>query len=139
MTTQNLSLFKALGSKMDFLNQRQRIISQNIANADTPDYKPKDLVPVDFDKVLKNVTEDKGVSSVSLEVTDSGHSRGVNDIANPTSKKQRRVYEIAPAGNAVVIEEQLINAGHTVSDYNLMTNLYQKHVGMMRTALGAGN
>jgi len=136
MTTENIALFKALGSKMDFLNQRQRVISQNIANADTPGYRPHDLVPVDFDRVLKDVTDSTKIPGVYMKVTDEGHSRGIGDVDDPRSRKQKDTYEVAPAGNAVVMEEQLINAGRTVTDYNLMTNLYQKNIAMMRTALG---
>lgn len=136
MTTENIALFKALGSKMDFLNQRQRVISQNIANADTPGYRPQDLVPVDFDSVLKDVTNSSKVPGVYMNVTDNGHSRGLGDIEDPKARKQKEAYEVAPAGNAVIMEEQLINAGRTVTDYNLMTNLYQKNIGMMQTALG---
>ena len=43
MTTQDIGLFKALGAKMDYLGQRQRVIAQNVANADTPNYRPNDL------------------------------------------------------------------------------------------------
>lgn len=137
MTTQNLSLFKALGAKMDFLNQRQRVIAQNVANSDTPGYRPKDLVPVDFGSVLKDVTDrNSGVSPVRLAATDPGHMGRGADVDEARSKEQREPYEVAPAGNAVIMEEQLINAGQTVGDYNLMTNLYQKHVGMLRTAIG---
>lgn len=135
MTTQNLALFKALGAKMDFLNQRQRVISQNVANSDTPNYRPQDLVPVDFNRVLKGITK-TAQSSVQLETTNALHMPPPDAINDPKSKKQKDTYEVAPAGNAVIMEEQLINAGQTVMDYNLMTNLYQKHVGMIQTALG---
>lgn len=138
MTIQDLALFQGLGAKMDFLNQRQRIIAQNVSNADTPGYRPKDLVPTDFSKVLKNVTNERGVGNVSLETTNNGHAGGANEIADAKSRKQKETYEVAPVGNAVVMEEQLIMAGRTVMDYNLMTNLMQKHVGMMQTALGRG-
>ena len=40
MTIDNIGLFQALGAKMDYLGQRQRIISQNVANSDTPGYQP---------------------------------------------------------------------------------------------------
>ncbi len=137
MSTQNLSLFKAMGAKMDFLNQRQRVISQNVANADTPGYRPQDLVPVDFNNVLKDITNRKSLS-VNLVATDEQHMPPPGDIPDPRSRRQRDTYEVAPAGNAVIMEEQLINAGRTVMDYNLMTNLYQKHLGMIRTSLGRG-
>lgn len=133
MTTQNIALFQALGAKMDFLNQRQRIISQNIANADTPEYRPQDLKPVDFSHVLKEVTQSKGVQ---IETTNAMHMPQPNHIDDPKAGKQKKVYEVAPVGNAVIMEEQVINSGQTVMDYNLMSNLYQKNVRMIQTALG---
>jgi len=51
-------------------------------------------------------------------------------------RKQKETYEVAPVGNAVIMEEQLLMAGRTVMDYNMMTNLLQKQTGMIRTALG---
>ena len=135
MTIDNIGLFQALGSKMDYLNQRQRVISQNIANTDTPGYRPKDLKEVDFSKVLDKVTESKG-SNVHLETTNDGHMPPGGGINMADPKKQKQTYEVAPAGNAVIMEEQLINSGETVMDYNLMTNLLQKNMGLLRTSLG---
>lgn len=135
MTTENLSLFKALGAKMDYINQRQRIISQNISNADTPGYKPQDLVEVDFRSALKNIDKQRS-RNVFVEKTNNGHMTGPNDINDPDSRKQKKTYEVAPVGNAVIMEEQLIKSGRNMVDYNMMTNLYQKNVGMIKTALG---
>ncbi len=137
MTTENLALFKAIGAKMDFLGQRQRVISENISNTDTPNYRPKDIKEADFNNVLKGITQDKGgVPSVFLEGTDNLHIPSPNDVGVNDARKQKQTYEVAPVGNAVVMEEQLLKAGSTVMDYNLMTNLYQKNVSMIRTALG---
>ena len=121
---------------MDFLNHRQRVIAQNISNSDTPGYKPKDLVPVDFDTVLRDVTKTGGVRNVRLATTQAGHSPAPGDIAPADVRKQKHTYEVAPAGNAVVMEEQLIKSQSNIMDYNLMTNLYQKNVSMNKTALG---
>ena len=95
---------------MDFLNHRQRVIAQNISNSDTPGYKPKDLVPVDFDTVLRDVTKTGGVRNVRLATTQAGHSPAPGDIAPADVRKQKHTYEVAPAGNAVVMEEQLIKS-----------------------------
>lgn len=135
MTTENIGLFKAMSAKMSFLDQRQKIISQNVANSDTPDYKPHDLVPVDFGRVLGSVA---GHNIMRPEVTNKMHMPSPNDIAEPKNRENKTTYEVAPAGNAVILEEQMINASRTTMDYNLMTTLYQKNVGMIRTALGRG-
>ncbi len=135
MTTENIALFQALGAKMDFLNQRQRVIAQNISNTDTPGYRPKDMKPVDFGSVLKNVTNTGG-QNVRLETTKDGHMPPPGDVRVDDPRKQKRTYEIAPAGNAVIMEEQLLNSGKTVADYTLMTNLLRKNRGLISTALG---
>ena len=137
MTTENIALFRALGAKMDYLNQRQRVISQNIANTDTPGYRPQDLKEVDFGSVLKAVTKDNQ-NNIRMETTDAQHMPPPSQINDPKAAKQKQTYEIAPAGNAVIMEEQLLNSGRTVMDYNLMTNLVAKNVGLIRTALGRG-
>lgn len=133
MTTENLVLFKGLGAKMSYLNQRQRVISQNIANADTTGYRPQDLKEVDFGRVLKKVTDSQ---KLQMETTSRLHLPPPNQVEDPREGKQRKVYEVAPDGNSVIMEEQLIKANRTAMDYNLMTNLYQKNIGMIRTSLG---
>lgn len=133
MTTENITLFKAMGAKMHYLNERQRIISQNIANSDTNGYKPQDLKSVDFGRVLRNVTHSH---DVQVETTNNMHLPMPNAINDPQSAKQRKTYDVEPDGNAVVMEEQLFKANQTNMDYSLMTNLYQKNLNMIRTSLG---
>jgi flagellar basal-body rod protein FlgB len=134
MTTQDIGLFKALGAKMDFLNQRQRVIAQNIANANTPNYKPNDLAPVDFGAVLARTTGDK---TIRPERTSPMHMAvGLQNIADPKQVQNKKPYEVTPTGNAVIMEEQMIASSETMTDYNLMTSLYNKNINMIRIALG---
>ncbi len=137
MTTQGIGLFQALGAKMDYLNQRQGVIAQNVANADTPGYKPKDLTPVDFSSMLgSSAGSGVSMSSVSIDMTDGQHLGLAGGGVNARARAQKDTYEVSPSGNAVIIEEQLINSSKNMMDYSLMLNIYQKHVGMLRTALG---
>jgi flagellar basal-body rod protein FlgB len=133
MTTQNIGLFKAITAKMDYLDQRQKVLADNVANSDTPDFKPKDLLPVDFGRVLVEATGDTRIRPVA---TDKQHIPAYNEVEDPKNRNQKKAYESAPVGNAVILEEQLVKAGKNQMDFNLMTSLYQKHVSMMRTALG---
>lgn len=135
MTIGNISLFQAMNAKMDYLSQRQTVISQNVANADTPGYRPSDLEPQDFRRFLKNISSDQ-VPSVALRATNEKHLplQTLRDEAK--EKTQKRTYEVAPAGNAVVLEEQMMTSNDIQLNYNLMVNLYREHVGMIRTALG---
>lgn len=134
MTMQNISLFQAMDAKLDYLGHRQRVIAQNISNADTPDYRPKDLTDVDFGRVLTNVTKDK--STVRMNSTNSGHLPAHNQVADPRNVKQKLTYEVAPGENAVIIEEQLLKSNQVSLDHGLMLNVMKKNVGMLRTALG---
>lgn len=137
MTTQNLALFKGMGAKMQYLNHRQQVISQNIANADTPGYRPQDLTGVKFDSVLRTIDRKNGaMGSVTLAATQKGHLPPADQVRTGDVDEQRQTYEVAPAGNSVIIEEQMIKSNETAMDYSLMTNLYRKNVGMIMTALG---
>ena len=138
MTTQNIGLFKAIGAKMQYLNARQSLISQNIANADTPSYRPQDLRPVDFGAVLDNVNKNNTNStrSVRMRATNAGHIGAGGVDERTRAAKQKETYEVAPAGNAVIIEEQLLKAGKNVAEHTLLSNLMQKQVGLLRTAIG---
>jgi flagellar basal-body rod protein FlgB len=133
MSTQSPLLFKALAAKMDYLSKRQAVISQNIANADTPGYRPHDLTPVDFKSALSKLTGSQ-LQNVATEKTSTSHIReGELDNIDGRTKKQKRTYEVAPVGNAVIIEEQMMSASQNVMDYNLMTNIYQKYISMVKT------
>jgi flagellar basal-body rod protein FlgB len=133
MDLKNIALFQAMGAKMDYLSTRQGVLAQNIANADTPEYRPRDLSEVDFGAVLKNVT---GSKKIRMEKTAPGHIMPGGNINDPKNRDVKVTYEVAPADNAVIIEEQMIKASQTTMDYNLLTNLMRKNVGMIQTALG---
>ena len=135
MTTQNLGLFQALNAKMNYLDQRQKVLAQNIANANTPNYKPKDLTKVDFGAVLKGVTSD---NSIRPETTNAMHMPSPTGIDDANSRKMKKTYDVAPTGNAVILEEQMVNTSQTMTDFNLMTSLYQKNINMIRISLGVG-
>ena len=135
MTADNVTLFKAIGAKLDYLNLRQSLVSQNIANADTPGYVPRDVTPLNFDAMLKGVRDQTTVSMAQP----SGGGISLKPKGSITGGKvhnQRYVYEISPVGNAVDLEEQVMKSSRITADYTLMLNLYQKNIGLVKTAAG---
>src|SRR3954471_21691434 len=48
MNLDDIPLFSMLRSRLGYLNQRQQVVAQNIANADTPSYTPRDLSGFSF-------------------------------------------------------------------------------------------
>lgn len=130
----NIGLFKGMTGKMGWLNHRQTLISQNVANADTPGYAPSDLKEVDFGSIMAAA---KNKPKIAQAATHQGHIDTGATIPGGKAVVQKTVYEAAPDGeNAVVLEEQLFKAQKTSSDYQLMVNLYRKNIGMMKIAIG---
>ena len=54
-------------------------------------------------------------------------------------ERTRHPYESAPAGNAVILDEQMMKVGATTMSYRLTTELYKKHLTMIRTALAGAD
>lgn len=124
---------RALGAKMNYLDKRQTVLSNNIANADTPGYQSQDLTKVDFGSVLKKITKQ---NTVTLETTNPGHMPGPNAVKNAKDMKDKMTYEVAPDKNGVVLEEQMVKANQTQMDYAMITNLMGKQISMYKIALG---
>ena len=132
MTLQNISILNGMSAKMGYLNKRQELLSQNIANADTPNYRPKDLKDVDFARLMGRGGSSK---KIKMLVTHSGHLPNAQGSINASAIKQSDVYEVAPDNNGVVIEEQLFKASANSMEYQTMTNLYRRNLGMLRTVI----
>ncbi len=129
-------LFQLLSARASFLQARHAVLSQNVANADTPRYQPKDLVEPDFASALKQ--QPTGVPPVTVERTRADHLAGASSVGMTSRKATIDGFEVAPSGNAVLIEEQLRMMGGAARGYQLATSVYAKYVGLMRTAIGAG-
>lgn len=133
MALQSSPLYSMIGDKMDWLAQRQRVISQNIANADTPGYRAKEIAELNFTQSLR---EARG--ALALQQTSDNHIPSPNQRETHRVGRQSRPYEVAPAGNAVILEEQMMKMNETTADYNLATSLFKKYQGLYQVALGSG-
>lgn len=139
MDLDRIPLLGLLVQRMDYLTARQRVIADNVANADTPGYRPKDIAPSAFARELSGVAGG-GVAPVALKTTAPGHIAGPG--SPPSGRGQPRTaddYEIAPSGNAVVLEEQMARLAEVQMDHATITSLYRKQIGLLRMALGGGN
>ena len=131
MDLAKIPIFAQLKEKMAWLTQRQKVLAENIANADTPGYVPKDLKPVDFSREVSAVQRKLKIAS-----TRQGHISPKVSTAQFRAAEQRDPYEIAPAGNAVVLEEQMMKVAETQIDYQMMTSIYKKNIGFIKMAIG---
>lgn len=132
----NLGLFRMMNRKMNWLTQRQEVLAENVANADTPNYKSRDIVPFDFKTALRDMHR------MGMARTQAGHiASGKSDETRSSDagmriNKDRKPFETSPSRNGVVLEDQMNKIAETGMDYHTITNLYRKHVGMIKTAIG---
>ena len=131
MNLPELPLFSMLRTRMRWLNQRQDVLAQNVANADTPAYVARDLRALDFDKVLKGET-----SGGTLTVTNPRHIAVTPTSTGAFEDYQTPDQESTPDGNAVSLEAEMIKVSDTQAQFQAAANIYAKTMSMMRTAIG---
>lgn len=143
MDLTKIPLLNAIVQKMDWLTERQGTIAQNISNADTPGYKAKSIeAPVFRDLLSKaprpSSSRFRGPSPVRMVSTQAGHMAlgGGGSRAERLREVDADSSDIAPNGNSVVLEEQMLEMGNTQMEYGMLISLYRKHVDILRIALG---
>lgn len=132
MDVSQAPFFALLRGQLQHLGARQRVVAENIANATTPGYVPRDTDEKAFAKALMNSTS----GGVTIARTNPGHIGGSGDsmfakiIKAPDS-------ETTIDGNAVVLEEQMMRAAETRMNYETSLALYQKGLQLVRLATKA--
>lgn len=129
MDTPFLSLLR---ERMTWLHQRQDLLAQNVANADTPRYVARDLKAQEFSDALKKVT----TPTSSMTVTNVRHIALSNTRAGQFEDLESPDIESSPNGNSVSLETQMIKVSDTQAQFAAAANLYAKAMTMMKTAIG---
>ena len=129
MSITDLPLFSMLKNRMYWHQERQKVLAENIANADTPGFQGRELKQLDFHDVLKNS------GSVTMASTQSGHMKSGGD-SNHFPSERRNGFATSPRGNAVVLEEEMMKVAQNQMDHQAATALYARGVGLIKTALG---
>jgi flagellar basal-body rod protein FlgB len=131
MPISEIPIFSMLRTKMQWHQERQRVLADNVANADTPNFRPSDLAPVKFDSKTP-----VGQSAVALARTDAAHIAGGAPANGAFPAERRGFQEVRPAGNAVTLEDQMLKVAANQMDYQAATSLYSRSLGLIKTAIG---
>ncbi|MFT5786775.1 MAG: flagellar basal-body rod protein FlgB [Ascidiaceihabitans sp.] len=123
---ENLDIFKISSAMAKHAGTRQAMISQNVANADTPGYLARDL------PTFKSSYEMGG--SVSLKATRSGHLNGPEFVGHRVPFVERNAA--SPNGNTVSIEQQMLKATETIRQHDRALAIYKSALGVLRSSLG---
>ena len=135
MDLPDIPLLSMLRQRMTWLNQRQDVLSRNVANVDTPGFVAHDLKAIDFSDVLRST----GASSTNggvMRTTDPRHI-----AISPSKQTQFDDYETHdvesnPNGNSVSLEMEMIKVSDTQAQFQAAANLYAKAMTLMKTAIG---
>ncbi|HEX8470931.1 MAG TPA: flagellar basal body rod protein FlgB [Brevundimonas sp.] len=125
----DLPLLGQIKGRLSWLDERQRVVAQNIANSSTPGYVARDLnQPTDFAAAMK------AGGALQMTRTSAAH------IAPPQTNVARFSSESAPDsettldGNSVVLEEQMLKMSESRMAYDAAIGLYSKWMSMLRMA-----
>lgn len=128
-----IDVFRITGARMRQLAERQNILAQNIANADTPFYKARDVKAFQFDSAL--LRGQQGVPSLQLAATRAGHIGLARSGGNVVTDRAES-YTEDPDGNTVNLEEQMVKQADVAKAYDLATLVYRRGTALLRTAAG---
>jgi len=107
-----------LNSKlMEFAQERQKVIANNMANADTPGYIKRDL---DFQARLKQVLED-------------GDRPALEDLKPQLVLDKSGLFK--DDGNNVSISDEMNNMMQNGVYFNLLTKAFATRINILRTAI----
>ena len=122
MDPTDIGLFHLAEQRLAWVDRRQQLLAQNVANANTPGYRSKDVAT--FAGVL---------GSMTLAQTSPMHIAAAGQAAE---QALHAGVERAPSGNEVSIEAEMSKVADTASIQELVLNLERGYMGMFRTVIG---
>ena len=128
----NMPVFSAITDKMRWHQTRQGLLAENVANAETPGYRGRDLAQYDF------ADNNSAFSSASVTTTATQPTHFSVSSSNGTAFGAQRManFEITPEGNGVTLEDEMMKVTTNLMDYQAATSLYQKSIKILKTAMG---
>ena len=129
MGIDDIPLFSSLRGRLGWLAERQRVVAENVANADTPGYAARDLArPDDFADALS------GARGLQMTRTSASHIPAAPGATSHYAIEQTPDSETTPDGNSVVVEEQMLRMAESRMEYDAAIGFYQKSLNMLRLA-----
>ena len=130
MAVTDLPLVAMLKTRLHWHQTRQKLLAENVANADTPGYIERDLEAYQFDEQLKSVAtiSTSATSPLHISVTSGGRDTRFGADSAP--------FEITPSGNGVTLEDEMMKVAGNDMDYQAVTALYTRSIRILKVALG---
>ncbi len=113
----DIAILARAGAMARHASERHSLIAQNIANADTPGYRAKELKPFDVslvDAARRGDRTSRNRLSRSFEITG---------------------LDAAPNGNTVSVEDQMARSVDAQSQHKAAMTIYRKALELMRMSV----
>jgi flagellar basal-body rod protein FlgB len=135
MSISDLPVLSVLRTKMQWHQERQRVLSENVSNSDTPNFKPRDLVAPKFDS---SGASTGSMGSLAMMRTSASHITAAGGGEQSFGQNRKAGFQTRPAGNAVNLEDEMLKVSANQMDYAAVTSLYSKSLHLLKTAIGKG-
>ncbi len=130
MELSGISFFSLASRRLEWLGESQRVVSENVANADTPGFRAQ--TTSDFSEMVS------GATTAGLSVTDPQHIQGTTSSGPVRTLEDPNAWSTTIDGNSVVLEQQAIRASELTGSYQLAATLYRKGHEFLRLSV-SGN
>lgn len=131
MKLDEIPLFSMLRGRLGYLAERQKVIAQNVANADTVRYVGQDLKPFSFEAKLQM---QQAQGAPPMAVTQAGHMSPKTERRSAYKSVKTPGTETTLNGNSVVLEEEMIKMADARMNYDAAITFYQKSLNILRLA-----
>jgi flagellar basal-body rod protein FlgB len=127
-----LPLLSALTEKMKWHQARQSLLAENVANAETPGYRGRDLKAFGFEEHMKSLSTAK----IATLATQPNHITVAGTGADGFGARDMNNFEITPEGNGVTLEDEMMKVASNQLDYQTITAVYTRSLRIIKSALG---
>lgn len=134
MAINDIPILSMLRTRLQWAQERQRVLAENVANSDTPNYRARDLKPPKFEE--PGQISPAAVPAVSLARTENGHIAGLGLSGSAFTTDTKGNSEVRPGGNAVNLEDEMMKVAATQMDYQAASALYTRSLNLLKIALG---
>ncbi len=124
----DINILKLSSAMARHAADRHQLIAQNIANADTNNFKAKELEP--FEEAYSRLSNNQNKFGQPL-------SAGGSNASWRTETISARGIE-SPNGNTVSIEDQMMRSIEAQQNFEAATTIYKKTLDILRSSLGRG-
>ncbi len=125
-----LEIFQMASALASHASARQNAVAQNVANADTPGYRARDLA---------SFTETYQTGAAPhLRATRPGHIGAGASGYEPRMVTSEVPGTRSPNGNSVSLENEMVRGIEIKRQHDRALAIYRSSMGILRTALGRG-